>query len=49
MEDKVIELADWCIGQSETYSEARVACERLLKDVAHEITLRALENKVRRK
>lgn len=48
MEDKVIELADWLINQSKTYSEAMIACEKLLKDVAHEIQLRALENKIRR-
>ncbi|MES9544508.1 hypothetical protein D8824_05205 [Streptococcus intermedius] len=48
MEDKVIELADWLINQSKTYSEAMIACEKLLKDVAHEIQLRALENKTRR-
>lgn len=48
MEDKVIELADWLINQSETYREAVIACERLSKNVAHEIQLRALENKIRR-
>lgn len=48
MEDKVIELADWLINQSKTYREAVIACERLSKNVAHEIQLRALENKTRR-
>lgn len=46
MEDKVIEIADWCMAQGKTYREARVVCEKLLKDAAHEITLRALESKV---
>lgn len=47
MEDKVIELADWFINQSTTYREAMIACERLSKNVAHEIQLRALESKIR--
>lgn len=48
MDDKIIELADYFINQSKTYREAVIACERLSKNVAHEIQLRALENKIRR-
>ena len=45
MEDKVIELADYFISESKTYREAKIACEKLLKQVSHEIELRALESK----
>ena len=37
MEDKIIELADYFIGESNTYREAKIACEKLLKQVSHEI------------
>lgn len=47
MEDKIIELADYFIGESKTYREAKIACEKLLKQVSHEIELRALESKTR--
>ena len=46
-EDKVIEISDWLIDQSETYREAKIACEKLLKQVTHEIELRALESETR--
>lgn len=45
MEDKVIELADYFISESTTYREARIACEKLFRQVNHEIELRALESK----
>lgn len=47
MEDKIIELADYFISESKTYREAKIACEKLLKQVSHEIELRALESKTR--
>ena len=47
MEDKIIELADYFISESTTYREAKIACEKLLKQVSHEIELRALESKTR--
>nr|DAW69823.1 MAG TPA: hypothetical protein [Caudoviricetes sp.] len=46
MEDKVIELADYFISESTTYREAKIACEKLLKQVSHEIELRAMESKI---
>ena len=46
MEDKIIELADYFISESETYREAKIACEKLLKQVSHEIELRAMESKI---
>lgn len=45
MEDKVIELADYFISENTTYREAKIACEKLLRQVVHEIELRALERK----
>lgn len=45
-EDKVVEISDWLIDQSETYSEAKSKCMKLMGDVAHEIELRALESKI---
>ena len=45
-EAKVIEISDWLIDQSETYSEAKSKCMKLMGDVAHEIELRALESKI---
>ncbi|MDU2962697.1 MAG: hypothetical protein E7B47_00055 [Streptococcus salivarius] len=47
MEDKVIELADYFISENTTYREAKIACEKLLEQVSHEIELRALESKTR--
>lgn len=47
MEDKIIELADYVISKSTTYREAKIACEKLLRQVAHEIELRALESETR--
>lgn len=47
MEDKIIELADYFIGENTTYREAKIACEKLLEQVSHEIELRALESKTR--
>ena len=37
MEDKIIELADYFIRENTTYREAKIACEKLLKQVSHEI------------
>lgn len=48
MEDKVIELADWLIDQSWTYSEAMADLEKFSEKVSHEITLRALESRTRK-
>ena len=45
MEDKIIELADYFIGEYKTYREAKIACENLLRQVSHEIELRVLESK----
>ena len=46
MEDNVIELADYFISENTTYREAKIACEKLLKKVSHEIELRALESNI---
>ena len=46
MEDKIIELADYFISENTTYREAKIACEKLLKQVSHEIELRAMESKI---
>lgn len=46
MEDKIIELADYFISKNTTYREAKIACEKLLKQVSHEIELRAMESKI---
>ena len=46
MEDKIIELADYFISENSTYREAKIACEKLLKQVSHEIELRAMESKI---
>ena len=48
MEDKIIELADYFIRENITYREAKIACEKLLKQVSHEIKLRAMENKIQK-
>ena len=45
MEDKIIELADYFISENTTYREAKIACEKLLEQVSHEIELRAMESK----
>lgn len=47
MTEKVIELADQFIGSHETYREAKIACEKLFRQVSHEIEPRALESKIR--
>jgi hypothetical protein len=47
LEDKIIELADYFISENTTYREAKIACEKLLKQVSHEIELRALESETR--
>ena len=47
MEDKIIELADYFISESKAYREAKIACEKLLKQDTHEIELRALESETR--
>ena len=47
MEDKIIELADYFISENTTHREAKIACEKLLEQVSHEIELRALESKTR--
>ena len=46
MEDKIIELADYFISKNATYREAKIVCEKLLKQVSHEIELRAMESKI---
>ena len=48
MEDKIIELADYFISENTTYREAKIACEKLLKQVSHEIELRALESETKK-
>ncbi|HGQ9016586.1 TPA: hypothetical protein ACL2UI_001513 [Streptococcus pneumoniae] len=47
VEDKIIELADYFISENTTYREAKIACEKLLKQVSHEIELRALESETK--
>ncbi|BDB09316.1 hypothetical protein STYK_11300 [Streptococcus toyakuensis] len=47
LEDKIIELADYFISENTTYREAKIACEKLFRQVSHEIELRALESKIR--
>lgn len=44
-EDKIIKLSDLLIEQSETYSEALIKLQKLTKDIAHEVILRAIEQK----
>lgn len=44
-EDEIIKVSDRLIEQSETYSEALIKLEKLTKNIAHEIILRALEQK----
>ena len=46
MEYKIIELADYFISENTTYREAKIACEKLLKQVSHEIELRAMESNI---
>lgn len=46
-ENKIIELSDWLIGQSETYSEALIKLQKLIKDIVNEINLRAIEQKTK--
>ena len=41
MEDKIIELADYFISES-----TKIACEKLFRQVSHEIELRAMESKI---
>ncbi|MBF9645413.1 hypothetical protein [Streptococcus pseudopneumoniae] len=47
MEDKIIELADYFINENTTYREAKIACEKLFRQVSHEIELRAMESRTR--
>ncbi len=47
MAEKVIELADQFIGSHETYREAKIACEKLFREVVHEIEHRAMERSTR--
>lgn len=44
-EDEIIKLSDLLIDQSETYSEALIKLQKLTKDIAHEVILRAIEQK----
>ena len=44
-EDEIIKLSDLIIEQSETYSEALIKLQKLTKDIAHEVILRAIEQK----
>ncbi|WP_048688869.1 hypothetical protein [Streptococcus sp. 400_SSPC] len=46
-ENKIIELSDWLIEQSETYSEALIKLQKLIKDIVNEINLRAIEQKTK--
>ena len=47
MEDKIIELADYFIRENTTYREAKIACEKLFKQVSREIELRAMESETK--
>ena len=47
MEDKIIELADYFISENATYREAKIACEKLFRQVSREIELRAMESRTR--
>ena len=47
LDDKIIELADYFISENTTYREAKIACEKLFRQVSHEIELRALERSTR--
>ncbi|WP_157915962.1 hypothetical protein [Escherichia coli] len=44
-DDEIIKLSDLLIEQSETYSEALIKLQKLTKDIAHEVILRAIEQK----
>ena len=44
-EDEIIKLSDLLIEQSKTYSEALIKLQKLTKDIAHEVILRAIEQK----
>jgi hypothetical protein len=44
-EDEIIKLSDLLIEQSETYSEALIKLQKFTKDIAHEVILRAIEQK----
>lgn len=44
-EDEIIKLSDLLIEQSETYSEALIKLQKLTKDIANEVILRAIEQK----
>ena len=46
-ENKIIELSDWLIEQSETYSEALIKLQKLINDIVNEINLRAIEQKTK--
>lgn len=46
-ENKIIELSDWLIEQSETYSDALIKLQKLIKDIVNEINLRAIEQKTK--
>jgi hypothetical protein len=46
-ENEIIELSDWLIEQSETYREALIKLEKLTKNIAREIILRAIEQKTK--
>ena len=47
MTGKVIELADQFIGSHETYREAKIACEKLFREVVHEVEHRAMKRSTR--
>lgn len=47
MENKMIEITDYLLGKSKTYSEAQILAKELFKKVTHEIELRALEKEIR--
>ena len=47
MEDKIIEQADYIKTESKTYREAKIAADKQLRQVSHEIELRALESETK--
>ena len=46
-ENEIIELSDWLIEQSETYSDALIKLQKLTNYIVHEIFLMALDQKTK--